>query len=81
MRTTFTCKTDETGVTCAIEAPDGDTTLIPHGRSWAIKLRAPRRPRAVVVDGDNAVDAGWRYESGFVHARVSASPVVMRVVW
>ena len=33
VRTTFTCKADEAGITCAVAAPDGDATLIPAGRS------------------------------------------------
>jgi alpha-glucosidase (family GH31 glycosyl hydrolase) len=82
VRTTFTCRTDEAGITCAIEAPDGDTSLIPHGRSYAIKLCLPHRPRAVAVDrGGSVVDADWRYESGFVHVRVSGAPLAVRVVW
>ena len=84
MRTTFTCRTDDAGITCAVEAADGTADLIPAGRSYAFKLRVARRPSAVVIDGGGAAaveGASWRYDSGFVHARVSGQPAVMRVVW
>jgi alpha-glucosidase len=81
--TTFTCKADDAGITCAVAAPEGDATLIPAGRTYEFKIRVSRRPSAVVFDDRDAAaaDAEWRYESGFVLVRVSAQPAVVRVVW
>jgi alpha-glucosidase (family GH31 glycosyl hydrolase) len=77
VRTTFTCKADPVGIVCAVEAPDGDATLIPASRAYTFKIRAPQRPGSVEIDGRNAPD--WEYDTGFVNVRVSGQPATIRI--
>jgi hypothetical protein len=85
-RTSFTCETDENGLSCAVAAPEGDASLIPAKRSYTFKIHAPRRPRQVEIDGraapgESAAAGGWWHEEGFLHLRLAGRSGHARVTW
>jgi YD repeat-containing protein len=68
-------------VVCRIDAPEGDASLIPAGRQYQLKVRAPTRPRAVRDRAGR--ELAWTYD-GFVNVEgiaLAGEGAVVRMVW
>jgi len=75
--TTIECLKSDAEVVCRIGAPEGDTTLVPAGRSYQLQVRASTRPRAV-KDGSSR-ELGWHYDGHFVSLEVAHHPAEVTV--
>ena len=61
--TRFACVRSDGEVVCRIDAAEGDASLVPAGRQYQLRVRAPARPRAVRDRGGR--ELAWTYD-GFV---------------
>lgn len=87
--TDFACSTEPEGLYCRIGPSQGETTLLPPGRSYTFQIHAPRPPAAVVLedgqpvrrDRDAEGAAWWHDGERFLFVRMPIGPSGVRVRW
>src|SRR5579872_1681827 len=87
--TDFECVSSDDSLTVRVAAPRGETTVVPPGRSYTVKVHSARPPRLVRIDGVGDLQeqrapggAGWwRDGESFTCVRVPAQPAVLRIEW
>jgi alpha-glucosidase len=79
--TTFRCETRATETTLWIDAPRGDTMIVPFDRLYQIRMFARKEPRKIEITGRQDMVPTWQYERPFVTLTISRSPVEIRLHW
>jgi alpha-glucosidase (family GH31 glycosyl hydrolase) len=79
--TRFECRASPEAILFRIEAPEGEASVLPGGRSFALEIRAEKPPRSVVQVGLPAArQPAWRHDGRFIHLTVDGPPVEVRIV-
>jgi alpha-glucosidase len=87
--TRFTCTADASGVTVHIDATQGETSLLPAGRRYLLKLRTSQAPHDVTREGagarlprQQATEPGWWHDGAhFLFVRMPPTPCTARIAW
>ncbi len=87
--TRLSCMAEESGLTCRVEAPEGDAAVLPPGRRYVFRIRTDRDPAdlrmldgAALAAGEGEGEAGWwRDEAGFLCVALPPGPGGARISW
>ena len=84
--TRLECSADAQGITFRVHSATGQASVIPAGRRYTLKMRAPRAPAGVFLEGGGALaqgrnsDTGWWHDGGhFLFVRLPAGPCTARI--
>jgi alpha-glucosidase (family GH31 glycosyl hydrolase) len=81
-QTDLACVVEPNQITCRIEAPRGDASLVPEDRAYRLSIHVPSPPASVDVSGGDAREPSWRQDDqGRVTVTVSRYPGEVRLRW
>jgi alpha-glucosidase (family GH31 glycosyl hydrolase) len=80
--TDLACVVEPNRITCRIEAPRGDASLVPEDRAYRLSIHVPSPPASVDVSGGDAREPSWQQDDqGRVTVTVSRYPGEVRLRW
>lgn len=86
--TDIECATDAESLVLRIAAPKGDASQIPTARAYTARIRAPKPPRSVRLEGRGEIaqqrpgaTGEWWHDGHFVFVRGLRAPAALTIAW